>query len=116
MKKSINILNIFFFISLLYSCVVGSNSLKNTKTGILNFELIEEDNEKDNKENIKKDNKENIKKDNKENIKNIFCNNEEFGSSEIKEGEVYGGLFAGYVTWAKSGNLRAIKDRYNNYN
>lgn len=97
MKKSINILNIFFFISLLYSCVVGSNSLKNTKTGILNFELIEEDNEKDNKENIKKDIT--------ENIKNIFCINEEFGSSEIKEGEVYGGLFAGYVTWAKSGNL-----------
>lgn len=75
MKKSINILNIFFFISLLYSCVVGSNSLKNTKTGILNFELIEKDNEKDNKENIK----------------NISCINEEFGSSEIKEGEVYGG-------------------------
>ncbi len=100
MKKSINILNIFFFISLLYSCVVGSNSLKNTKTGILNFELIEKDNEKDNKENIK----------------NISCINEEFGSSEIKEGEVYGGgdCFAGYVTWAKSGNLRAIKDRYNN--
>ncbi|WP_419264707.1 S2/P23 family protein [Borreliella afzelii] len=114
MKKSINILNIFFFISLLYSCVVGSNSLKNTKTGILNFELIEEDNEKDITENIKKDITENIKKDITENIKNIFCNNEEFGSSEIKEGEVYGGLFAGYVTWAKSGNLRAIKDRYNN--
>nr|WP_233464664.1 hypothetical protein [Borreliella bavariensis] len=63
----------------------------------MNFEL-EEDNEKDNKENIK----------------NISCINEEFGSSEIKEGEVYGGFFAGYVTWAKSGNLRAIKDRYNN--
>nr|WP_301392632.1 hypothetical protein [Borreliella japonica] len=33
---------------------------------------------------------------------------------EIKEGEVYWGLFAGYVTWAKSGNSRVIKDRYNN--
>ncbi|ACN53433.1 conserved hypothetical protein (plasmid) [Borreliella spielmanii A14S] len=75
MEKSINILNIFFFISLFYSCVVRSNSLKNTKTGILNFELIKEDNEKDIKENIK----------------NVSRINEEFGSSEIKEGEKFMG-------------------------
>ncbi|MBB6213529.1 S2/P23 family protein (plasmid) [Borreliella californiensis] len=102
MKKSISILNIFFIISFFYSCVVGSNSLKNIKTEGLDFELSEENNEKD------------IKEDNEEDIKNISCINEEFGSSEIKEGEVQGGLFAKSVTWIKPNNLRAIKDRYNN--
>uniref|UniRef100_UPI003B20D979 S2/P23 family protein n=1 Tax=Borreliella tanukii TaxID=56146 RepID=UPI003B20D979 len=107
MEKSISILNIFFFISFFYSCVVGSNSLKNIKTEVLDLELIEEHNEK----NIKENNKKDIKED----IKNISCINEEFGSSEIKEGEVWGGLLAGgYVTWIKPNNLRVIKDKYNN--
>ncbi|WP_210369312.1 S2/P23 family protein, partial [Borreliella garinii] len=106
MKKGISILNIFFFISFFYSCFLVPKSLKNIKTEISGFRLIEEGN--------KKDIKENNKKDIKENNNNIFYINKESILTEIKEGEVYGGLFAGYVTWAKSGNLRAIKDKYNN--
>lgn len=106
MKKGISILNIFFFISFFYSCFLVPKSLKNIKTEISGFRLIEEGNEKDIKENNKKD----IKEDDS----NISYINKESILTEIKEGEVYGGLFAGYVTWAKSGNLRAIKDKYNN--
>ncbi|SCW45665.1 hypothetical protein SAMN02983004_01164 [Borreliella japonica] len=87
MKKSISILNIFFFISCFYSCFLVPESFKNVETGISGFELIEKDNEKD------------IKED-KKNIPSI---DKESMLIEIKEGEVYGGLFAGYVTWAKSG-------------
>lgn len=107
MKKGISTLNIFFFISFFYSCFLVPKSLKNIKTEISGLKLIEEDNEKDIKENNKKD----IKEDDN----NISYINKESILTEIKEGEVYGGgLFAGYVTWAKSGNLRAIKDKYNN--
>ncbi len=73
-------------------------SLKNIETEISRFRLIKEDN----------------KKDIKENNNNISYINKESILTEIKEGEAYGGLFAGYVTWVKSGNLRAIKDKYNN--
>ncbi len=83
MEKSISILNIFFFISFFYSCVVESNSLQNIKTEVLDLKLNEEHNGK----NIKENNKKDIKED----INNISCINEEFGSrSEIKEGEVWG--------------------------
>ncbi|WP_336510995.1 hypothetical protein [Borreliella turdi] len=58
--------------------------------------------------------KENNKKDIKENNNNISYINKESILTEIKEEEAYGGLFAGYITWAKSDNLRAIKDKYNN--
>ncbi|WP_215540036.1 S2/P23 family protein [Borreliella bavariensis] len=114
MKKGISILNIFFFISFFYSCFLVPKSLKNIETEISGFRLIEEGNKKDIKENNEKDIKENNEKDIKENNNNISYINKESILTEIKEGEIYGGLFAGYVTWAKSGNLRAIKDKYNN--
>ncbi|MBB6043405.1 hypothetical protein HNP68_001027 [Borrelia yangtzensis] len=98
MKKGISILNIFFFISFFYSCFLAPKSLKNIETEISGFRLIEEGNEKDIKENSN----------------NISYINKESILTEIKGGEIYGSLFAGYVTWAKSGNLRAIKDKYNN--
>uniref|UniRef100_UPI003B215461 S2/P23 family protein n=1 Tax=Borreliella californiensis TaxID=373543 RepID=UPI003B215461 len=106
MKNSISILNIFFFISFFYSCFLVPKSLKKIDSEILGFD----GNKENNKENIKDKDKD---KDN-DNDKNISCVNEVPRLNEIKVGEVYGGLFAGYVVWAKSGNLIAIKDRYNN--
>ncbi|WP_418905171.1 S2/P23 family protein (plasmid) [Borreliella finlandensis] len=106
MKKGICILNIFFFISFFYSCLPAPESSKNIKTGIFGSEPII----KINKKNIEEDSKKNIKEEN-----NNTCSfDEESRLNEIKEGEVYGGLLAGYVTWAKSGNLRPIKDKHNN--
>ncbi|WP_424632581.1 S2/P23 family protein [Borreliella lusitaniae] len=122
MKKDISILNIFFFISFFYSCFLEPKSLKNIKTGISGFKEIKENNKKDIKENNKKDIKENNKKDIKENNKkdikennnNISYIDKEPKLTNIKEGEVPELLVGGYVTWAKSGNLINIKDKYSN--
>ncbi|WP_215539844.1 S2/P23 family protein [Borreliella bavariensis] len=106
MKKGTSIFNMFFFISFFYSCLPAPESSKGVKTEILGFELIKEDNKK----NIEEYNKKNIKKDNN----NICFVDEESRLNEIKEGEVWELLAVRYVTWVKSGNLRAIKDKNNN--
>ncbi|WP_210360186.1 S2/P23 family protein [Borreliella garinii] len=106
MKKGINILNIIFFISFFYSCFLVPKSLKKVKTEISEFGLIEEYGKK----NIEEYNKKNVKEYNK----NVYCIDEESILDEIKEGEVFELFAGGYVTWAKSGKLRAIKDKYNN--
>ncbi|ACN52797.1 S2/P23 family protein [Borreliella valaisiana] len=106
MKKGIYILNIIFFISFFYSCFLVPKSLKKVKTEISEFGLIEEYGKK----NIEEYNKKNVKEYNK----NVYCIDEESILDEIKEGEVFELFAGGYVTWAKSGKLRAIKDKYNN--
>ncbi len=90
MKKGISILNIFFYISFFYSCFLAPKSLKNIETGISGFKEI------------------------KKNNNNISYIDKEPGLTEIKEGEVQELFVGGYVTWAKSGNLIDIKDKYSN--
>ncbi|MBB6031942.1 hypothetical protein HNR35_000945 [Borreliella spielmanii] len=106
MKKSISILNIFLFVLFFYSCLPTLEYSESIKAGILDFKPIKEDNNK----NIEEYSKKNIKEDNN----NIYCVDEEFRLNEIKEGEVSQLFARGYVTWVKSGNLRAIKDKNNN--
>ncbi|WP_418904993.1 S2/P23 family protein [Borreliella lusitaniae] len=110
MKKGISILNIFFFISFFYSCFLEPKSLKNIETGISGFKEIKKNNKKD----IKENNNQNNKKDIKENNNNISYIDKEPGLTAIKEGEVWKLLAGGYVTWAKSGDLIDIKDKYSN--
>ncbi|ACN53417.1 S2/P23 family protein (plasmid) [Borreliella spielmanii] len=105
MKKWISILNIFLYI-VFYSCLPTLEYSESIKAGILDFKPIKEDNNK----NIEEYSKKNIKEDNN----NIYCVDEEFRLNEIKEGEVSQLFARGYVTWVKSGNLRAIKDKNNN--
>ncbi|WP_187981875.1 S2/P23 family protein [Borreliella bavariensis] len=105
MKKGTSIFNIFFFILFFYSCLPAPES-SGVKTEILGFELIKEDDKK----NIEEYNKKTIKEDDN----NICFVDEESRLNEIKEGEVRELFVGGYVTWAKSGNLKAIKDKYNN--
>ncbi|WP_215537568.1 S2/P23 family protein [Borreliella bavariensis] len=104
MEKDICILNIFVFVSLFSSCFLTppkySKSI-NIQTEVFYSKSIEEDI------------KEYSKKNSEESNQNIFFN-EKSGLSEIKEGEVFELLVGGYVTWAKSGNLIVIKDKYNN--
>ncbi|MGF7102078.1 hypothetical protein HNP70_001098 [Borreliella kurtenbachii] len=50
----------------------------------------------------------------KESNNNICLTFKEPKLNEIKEGEVFELLARGYVTWAKSGNLSAIKNKNNN--
>ncbi|WP_419264825.1 S2/P23 family protein [Borreliella afzelii] len=122
MKKWISILNIFLFVLFFYSCLPTLEYSESIKAGILDFKPIKEDNNKNieeySKKNIKEDNNKNIEEYSKKNIKednnNIYCVDEEFRLNEIKEGEVSQLFAGGYVTWAKSGNLRAIKDKNNN--
>ncbi|WP_215540835.1 hypothetical protein [Borreliella bavariensis] len=106
MKKWISILNIFLFVLFFYSCLPTLEYSESIKAGILDFKPIKEDNNK----NIEEYNKKNIKEDNN----NFDCVDEEFRLNEIKEGEVSQLFAGGYVTWVKSGNLRAIKDKNNN--
>ncbi|WNY67257.1 S2/P23 family protein [Borreliella lusitaniae] len=110
MKKGISILNIFFFISFFYSCFLEPKSLKNIETGISGFKEIKENNN----QNIKENNNQNNKKDIKENNNNISYIDKEHKLTTIKEGEVWELLLLGHVTWAKSGDLIDIKDKYNN--
>ncbi len=110
MKKGISILNIFFFISFFYSCFLAPKSLKNIETGISGFKEIKKNNKKD----IKENNNQNDKKDIKENNNNISYIDKEPGLTEIKEGEVWELLLLKHVTWAKSGDLITIKDKYSN--
>ncbi|WP_424632592.1 S2/P23 family protein [Borreliella lusitaniae] len=110
MKKGISILNIFFFISFFYSCFLEPKSLKNIETGISGFKEIKKNNKKD----IKENNNQNDKKDIKENNNNISYIDKEPRLTKIKEGEVQELFVGGYVTWAKSGNLIDIKDKYSN--
>ncbi|AEL19492.1 putative lipoprotein, borrelia PFam52 protein (plasmid) [Borreliella bissettiae DN127] len=106
MKKDIRILNIFLYIPLFYSCFLTppkSSKINKIKNPDFDFKKIEE-------ENITKYNKDTIKDSNK----NICLSLEEPESNKIKEGEVFEPLAVGYVTWAKSGNLKALKDKNNN--
>ncbi len=102
MKKGVYILNIFLFISFFYSCFLVPKSSKKVDVEISEFGPIEEYSKK------------NIEEEYSE--KNICCVDEESSRlNEIKEGEVLWELFVGgYVTWAKPGNLMAIKDKNNN--
>ncbi|WNY65421.1 S2/P23 family protein [Borreliella carolinensis] len=108
MKKGISILNVIFFMLFFYSCVLlpkSPKSFKKAETEVLEFGLIKED-----KKNIEEDSKKNIKEYNG----NICYLDEEPRLNEIKEGEVWELFVGGYVTWAKSVNLIAIKDKKNN--
>ncbi|MCD2383897.1 hypothetical protein LRB48_05555 [Borreliella burgdorferi] len=104
MKKDIRILNIFLYVLLFYSCFLTppkSSKINSIKTEVFDFK-IEEDITKYNKNPIKESNK------------NICLAFKEPELNEIKEREVFEILTSGYVTWVKSGNLRAIKDKNNN--
>ncbi len=89
----------FFFISFFYSCLPAPES-SGVKTEILSFELIKEDNKK----NIEEYNKKTIKEDDN----NICFVDEASRLNQIKEGEVWELFVGGYVTWAKSGNLKVL--------
>ncbi|WNY65414.1 S2/P23 family protein [Borreliella carolinensis] len=106
MKKDIHILNIFLYIPLFYSCFLTptkSSKINKIKTGVFDLKKIEEGN-------IKKYNKDTVKESNK----NTCLSFEEPEPNKIKEGEVFEPLAFGYVTWAKSGSLRDLKDKNNN--
>ncbi|EEC22123.1 S2/P23 family protein (plasmid) [Borreliella burgdorferi] len=106
MKKDIRILNIFLYIPLFYSCFLNppkSSKINKIKNPSFDFKKIE-------KENITKYNKDTIKESNK----NICLSLEEPEPNKIKEGEVFEPLAFGYVTWAKSGDLMALKNKNNN--
>ncbi|WP_215536676.1 S2/P23 family protein [Borreliella bavariensis] len=123
MKKGIYILNKFLFISFFYSCFLVPKSSKKVDAEISEFGPIEEYSKKNieeySKKNIEEYSKKNIEEYSKKNIeeysKDIYCVDEESSRlNEIKEGELWALFVGGYVTWAKSGNLRAIKDKNNN--
>ncbi|PRR08505.1 hypothetical protein CV660_07155 [Borreliella burgdorferi] len=106
MKKNICILNIFLYIPLFYSCFLTtpkSSKINSIKTEVLDFKIIEEGNI------IKYD-----KKPIEESNSNICLTFKEPELNEIKEGEAFEILASGYVTWAKSGDLKDIKDKNNN--
>ncbi|ADQ29947.1 S2/P23 family protein [Borreliella burgdorferi] len=106
MKKDIYISNIFLYIPLFYSCFLTppkSLKINSIKTEVFDFKIIEEGD-------ITKYNKNPIKESNN----NICLTFKEPELNEIKEGEVFEILANGYVTWAKSGDLRDIKDKNNN--
>ncbi|WP_215540860.1 S2/P23 family protein [Borreliella bavariensis] len=114
MKKGVYILNIFLYISFFYSCFLVSKSSKKVDFEISEFGPIEEYSKK-NIEEEEEYSKKNIEEEEEEYSKNIYCVDEESSRlNEIKEGEVWELFVGGYVTWAKSGNLRAIKDKNNN--
>lgn len=106
MKNNICILNIFLYIPLFYSYFL--NPLKSSKTNSIktegfDFKTIEEGN-------ITKYDKTPIEESNE----NTCLSFKESELNEIKEGEVLELLVGGYVTWAKSGDLRVLKDKNNN--
>ncbi|ACN24464.1 hypothetical protein BBU64B_K0049 (plasmid) [Borreliella burgdorferi 64b] len=106
MKKNIYILNIFLYIPLFYSCFLTppkSSKINSIKTEVLDFKIIEEGNI------IKYD-----KKPIEERNENTCLSFKEPELNEIKEGDVLELLAGGYVTWAKSGDLRVLKDKNNN--
>ncbi len=106
MKKNIYILNIFLYIPLFYSCFLTtpkSSKINSIKTEVLDFKIIEEGNI------IKYD-----KKPIEESNENTCLSFKEPELNEIKEGEVFELLAGGYFTWAKSGDLRVLKDKNNN--
>ncbi|AEL19443.1 putative lipoprotein (plasmid) [Borreliella bissettiae DN127] len=104
MKKDIRILNIFLYVPLFYSCFFTppkSSKINSIKTEVFDFK-IEEDITKHNKTPIKESNE------------NTCLSFKDPELNEIKEGEVFEILASGYVTWAKSGDLRVLKDKNNN--
>ncbi|WP_418906309.1 S2/P23 family protein (plasmid) [Borreliella tanukii] len=115
MKKGVYIVNIFLFISFFYSCFLVPKSSKKVDAEISEFGPIEEYSKKNIEEYSKKNIEEYSKKNIEEYSKDIYCVDEESSRlNEIKEGEVWEIFVGGYVTWAKSGNLRALKDKNNN--
>ncbi|MCD2332863.1 S2/P23 family protein [Borreliella americana] len=106
MKKDIlYTLNVFLYISLLYSCSwtpLKSSKIISIKTESFDYNTIKE-------KNIIECNKNLVKADNKN-----ICLALEETAFELKEGEIFELLAGGYVTWAKSGYLRALKDKHNN--
>ncbi|WP_210373265.1 S2/P23 family protein [Borreliella garinii] len=107
MKKDIlHTLNVFLYISLLYSCSftpLKSSKIISIKTGVFDFKEIEEGGIIEYSKNLIK-----------ENNKNICLTFKEAELDEIKEGEIFELLAGGYITWVKSGHLRDIKDKHNN--
>ncbi|WP_417903026.1 S2/P23 family protein [Borreliella bissettiae] len=104
MKKDIRILNMFLYVPLFYSCFFTppkSSKINSIKTEVFDFK-IEEDITKHNKTPIKESNE------------NTCLSFKDPELNEIKEGEVFEILASGYVTWAKSGDLRVLKDKNNN--